>query len=394
MSDIQQKSFDEVFDGFDRGGSAGDRAGIPSGAGGDGYDEFAGVAVGPQPPAPGGRGRRRRPRWVTVVVVLLAVAVVLGGVAEVGLNYWQGSLDKNIERFGDPFRAIPKAERPAADPVAGDAMNLLLLGSDSRISAGRPQDWQSGAQRTDAIMVLHIPADRKSAQVISIPRDSWVSVPGKGYNKINSGFSFGGPSLMVRTVESLTGVRIDHVVIIDFTGFQKITDALGGVRICVPKRVSDRIGDIGAGCQVMDGETALQYVRQRKTLANGDFDRVRRQQNWIRQVVKKLNSKGTLTNPFTLNSALDALTSATATDNGFTIDLMSDIALSYQGVSASNVQFFTAPLADPPTGTEGAQSVVYLDTAQNTTLWQAVRKDRVNAWIAEHNPRVLGETVR
>ena len=276
------------------------------------------------------------------------------------------------------------------DPVAGDALNILLLGSDSRISAGNPQDWVSGAQRTDAIMLLHLAADRKSASVVSIPRDSWVDIPGRGMNKINAAFSFGGPSLMIRTVESVTGVHIDHVVVIDFTGFKQITDALGGVKICVPKTVSDGIGTVKAGCQIMNGETALQYVRQRKTLAGGDFDRVRRQQNWIRQVMRKLAAGSTLSNPMKLNSALDALTSSTATDDAFTIDDMYDLALDYQGVDVSEVAFFTAPLADPATGYEGAQSVVYLDDAQNTLLWKAYREDKVNAYIAEYTPRVLG----
>lgn len=358
-----------------------------------------GAPGGPSDPsAPGSRGdgrperkRRRGVRALAIVGVLLLL-MVAGGVG--GLFWWRSSLDSNIERFGDPFKAINGTTRPQADPAAGDAMNILLLGSDSRISAGNPNDWKAGAQRTDAIMVLHIPADRKSAQVISIPRDSWVDIPGRGKNKINAGFSFGGPSLMVQTIESVTGVRIDHVVIIDFTGFQHITDALGGVQICVPKKVVQGDMVIQAGCQNMDGETALTYVRQRKTLKEGDFDRVRRQQNWIRAVIRKLASRGTLTNPFKFNDALDALTSATATDNAFTIDVMQDVALSYRGVEPSDVSFFTAPLANPATGFEGKASVVYLDPAQNKLLWQAVRSDKVSDYIAKYQPNLLGENVR
>lgn len=395
MSDIRERSFDEVFDGFEGG-----RPATPPG----GYDELSGVDYSREVGMAGEPPRRRRdrrrflggwPRWAKVVAVLTAAAVVVGVGFEVAVSQWKKSLDQNIERIGDPFQAIPKTERATVDPVAGDAMNILLLGSDSRISAGNPQDWVSGAQRTDAIMVLHLAADRKSASVVSLPRDSWVTVPGHGKNKINAAFSLGGPSLMIRTVESVTGVRIDHVVVIDFTGFKEITDALGGVKICVPKTVSDGIGVVKAGCQVMDGETALQYVRQRKTLAGGDFDRVRRQQNWIRQVMKKLAARGTLTNPMKLNSALDALTSSTATDDAFTIDDMYDLALDYQGVDVGDIAFFTAPLAKPSTGYEGSQSVVYLDDAQNALLWKAYREDKVNAYIAEYAPRVLGaDTVR
>lgn len=386
MSDIRERSFDDVFNGFE---------GADRPTAGDSYDLQGPLDGAPPPPAPRRRGWFGRwPRWAKVVSVLVAAALVVGVGFEVAVTQWKKSLDSNIERFGDPFTAIPQDQRATADPVAGDAMNILLLGSDSRVSAGNPEDWKAGAQRTDAIMVLHLAADRKSASVTSLPRDSWVTIPGRGKNKINAAFSLGGPSLMVRTVESVTGVRIDHVVVIDFTGFKSLTDALGGVKICVPKTVSDKIGTIQAGCQQMDGTTALEYVRQRKTLAGGDFDRVRRQQNWIRQVLKKLASRGTLTNPMKLNSALDALTSATATDDAFTIDEISDLALSYQGASVDDISFFTAPLATPATGREGSQSVVYLDDAQGKLLWTAVRKDRVNAYIAEYNPKVLGQTVR
>jgi LCP family protein required for cell wall assembly len=377
VSDIRERSFDDVFDGFD----------------GDASREVADGGT-PQRGRRGRRGRTSRwPRWVKVVAILGTAALVVGVGFKVAVNEWQKSLDKNIERFGDPFQAIPKSDRATVDPVAGDAANILLLGSDSRVSAGNPEDWTAGGQRTDAIMILHLTADRKTASVTSIPRDSWVDIPGHGKNKINAAFSFGGPTLMVRTVESLTGVRIDHVVVIDFTGFKEITDALGGVRICVPKTVSDKIGTVKAGCQTMGGEEALQYVRQRKTLAGGDFDRVRRQQNWIRAVLKKLSARGTLTNPLKLNSALDALTSATASDDAFTIDEMSDIALDYQGADVNDVAFFTAPLASPSTGKEGSQSVVYLDDAQGKILWEAVRKDKVDEYITTYKPRVLGQKV-
>ncbi len=193
----------------------------------------------------------------------------------------QHDLDQNIERIGDPFGPLVEEERPKA--VVADAMNILLLGSDSRISTD-PGAWIRGAQRTDAIMVAHIPADRSAVTVTSIPRDSWVSIPGNGKNKINAAFSFGGPTLMVKTVEKYTGVRIDHVVIVDFEGFKDITDELDGVRINVAASTSDERSAFAAGPQTMDGETALKYVRQRHNLPGGDFDRVKRQQNWIRAV--------------------------------------------------------------------------------------------------------------
>ena len=140
-------------------------------------------------------------------------------------------------------------------------------------------------------MVVHVQADRKAAYVVSIPRDSWVTIPGHGKAKINAAFSWGGPSLMVRTVESVTGVPIDHVVVADFTGFKTAhRPARRRRHQAIPQATSDERHTWTAGVHHMDGEEALDYVRQRHNLPNGDFDRVRRQQNWIRAVLRKLGS--------------------------------------------------------------------------------------------------------
>ena len=302
--------------------------------------------------------------------------------------------ERNIRRMGDPFKDIPTKVRPSTDPVAADAVNILMLGSDSRVSAGDPTQWAVGAQRTDAIMLFHIAADRKSAYVMSIPRDSWVAIPGHGTAKINAAFSWGGPSLLVRTVEQVTGIRVDHLAIVDFDGFKQITDALGGVTITVPETVSSSQGTIRAGTYTMDGQTALTYVRQRYNLPGGDFDRVKRQQNWIRAVMVKLMSQGTLTNPFKLNDAMTALTRSMEVDDAFTFDQMQDLALSARGLRAADVRFFTVPVAGTGWSPDHQQAIVHLDPAADAVLWQAVRTDRVGAWIAAHRPELLGATVR
>jgi LCP family protein required for cell wall assembly len=274
-------------------------------------------------------------------------------------------------------------------------VNILMLGSDSRVSAGDPSQWAAGAQRTDAIMLLHLTADRKSAYVMSIPRDSWVNVPGHGTNKVNSAFSLGGPTLMVQTIEQLTNVRIDHVTIVDFEGFKQITDALGGVTITVPKTVtSDKQGTIKAGTYTMDGETALTYVRQRYNLPGGDFDRVKRQQNWIRAVMLKLMSQGTLTNPFKLNSAMNALTKSLSIDDAFTSDEMRDLALSARGLRAGDVTFLTVPVAGTGWSPDHEQSIVNLDKEAGAGLFEAIRKDEVGTWMASNTTNTLGDTVR
>jgi LCP family protein required for cell wall assembly len=338
--------------------------------------------------------RRRRRRWAYVAGGM-ALALALSGLGVLYLvDRAKERYNANITRFAAPV--IPEAGRPA--PAAADAggkkpLNFLLLGSDSRISAGDPLDWKAGAQRTDAIMLVHVQADRKGAFVISIPRDSWVEIPGRGEAKINAGFSFGGPTLMMQTVESVTDVRLDHMLILDFQGFKDVTDTLGGVKICVPKQVDDIQGTIKKGCQIMDGETALRYVRQRKTLAGGDFDRVKRQQNWIRAVMRKVSDNNMLASPVQLNTALELLTQSMATDEGFTLDDMEEIASSLKDAETNHVKFFTAPVDGTGRSADG-QSIVLLDTDKGATLWQAVRDDKVFEWIKEYKPQMLGSTTR
>ncbi len=349
---------------------------------------------------PDGRPRRRRRlrgrRGVLIIFgTLFGLLGLLAGGAFLTFNHLKAGYDRNIQRFGDPFKAIPQASRPTTDAAASGAVNILLLGSDSRVSAGDPSQWTIGGQRTDAIMVLHIPANRKGAYIVSIPRDSWVTIPGHGPAKINAGFSFGGPTLMVETIESVTGVRIDHVAIVDFDGFKQITDALGGVKITVPKTVTSKVqGTIKAGTYTMDGATALTYVRQRYNLPGGDFDREKRQQNWMRAMMVKLMSKGTLTNPFTLNDVLSAVTKSLSTDDAFSIDQMQGLALSLRSVRSADVKFMTVPIQGTGWSPDHKQSIVVLDKQADAGLWSAVRKDSVSQWIATHDANLLGQTVR
>jgi LCP family protein required for cell wall assembly len=341
---------------------------------------------------PGDPKPRRRGRLAfRLLGISLVIGLVLAG-GGIGVALWlQRGYNQNIERIGDPFGPLIETERPKA--VATGAMNILLLGSDSRISTD-PGAWIRGAQRTDAIMIAHVPADRSAVTVTSIPRDSWVTVPGHGKNKINAGFSFGGPTLMVKTVEKLTGVRIDHVVIVDFEGFKDITDELDGVRINVAKATSDERSNFAAGPQTMDGETALKYVRQRHNLPGGDFDRVKRQQNWIRAVALKTLDKGTLTSPLKLNAVLNSLTRSIAADDSFSIGKMRSLAISLRDVRGNDLTFLTAPVAGTGRSPDGKQSIVNLDGSANRALWKAVANDDLDGWLAANPDAALGRSVR
>jgi len=345
----------------------------------------------PRPPA---RARRRRRRWPFVVAGLLVVVGALAGGGWLTVHQAVSRYDHNIERFGDPFAQIPTADRPVRTTATG-AMNVLLLGSDSRISGGDPTQWVYGGQRTDAIMLVHVPADRKGTTVVSIPRDSWVPIPGHGTAKINAAFSWGGPPLMVRTVEQLTGVHVDHVAIADFTGFKDLTDELGGVDIRIPAATKDERATWTAGLHHMNGEEALDYVRQRHNLPGGDFDRVKRQQAWIRAVAHQLTSAGTLTNPLALNDALTTLSKSVATDSQFGIGQIGDLVTSLAGIGGSHsLVFMTVPTAGTGWSPDHTQSIVNLDVRAGNQLWTAVRQDKVPAWIEQNRPQLLPQTVR
>jgi len=244
------------------------------------------------------------------------------------------------------------------------------------------------------LVVLHLSADGRSAAMVSIPRDSWVAVPGYGTTEVNAAFAYGGAPLAVQTVEQLTGVRIDHVVAIDSSGFARVTDALGGVRICVPKTVSDQIGTVQAGCQVMDGAQALEHVRQRKTLPGADFDRQRRQQNWMRSVIADATDRQLLSDPVELTAVVRELAGSVLTDDGLGEPQLLPLALAHRDLRADDVAFLQAPLADPATGTEGSQSVVYLDAGAGAELWQALKTDDVGSWVTAHPDAELADTVR
>ncbi len=361
---------------------------VHSDDGDSGYRDADGSVLYEPDPAPP-RSRTR------LAVVLLTVLALLVGGGFLGATLWvdrfTSGLDDKIERFGDPFADIPAVERPAVGPTI-DAVNILLVGSDSRISAGDPTQWVAGSQRTDAIMLLHIPADRRHAFVMSIPRDSWVDIPGHGQNKVNAAFSFGGPSLMIRTIEQLTNVRVDHFVLVDFTGFVEITDALGGVDIQIPRATGWKKTQFQSGLQHMDGETALKYVRQRHDLPGGDFDRVKRQQNWTRAIARAILERGMLDN---LNDSgpMDALAAAVSTDDGFTMDKIQELAGEMRGMSPKDMVFFTIPVQGTGRSPDGTQSVVLLDPEADRRLWEAVQSDRVDDWVERFSTDTLGDVV-
>jgi LCP family protein required for cell wall assembly len=327
-------------------------------------------------PAP---GRRRRRVKRILLISGLAVVVLIGGLALAGFLYIR-SVDHSVKRI-DAFTGVPASSRPSPPAEAVGAENLLILGSDTR------DPGNTTGSRSDTIILAHLPKDRKSAQLISIPRDTWVYVPkssttpyGNTHAKINAAYAWGGVPLVVQTVEGFTGVRIDHVAIVDFAGFKEIIDALGGVDIYVDQSFTsthslnaDGRRTFTKGMQHMDGAAALDYSRERYSFADGDFARIRHQQEMIKAVLDKAASGGLLTNPVRLNALLRSTANAVQVDK--TLSLF-DTAAQLRGLGSSDLKFFTSP--SKGTGMVGDQSVVFADDAKDKVLFDAVRRDAVD----------------
>lgn len=334
------------------------------------------------------RGFLRRHRaFTSFVAVGLVVLLAFGA--------WVAYL---LVQVGDVPRFdldVDGEERPAA--VEGKGVNILLAGADNENAAGSlaealeqsPDDWDPGVFRSDTLMVLHVDADRKHAQVISIPRDTYLEVPGHGKTKVNAAFSFGGPSLMVATIEKYTGIRIDHVAMVDLDGFANISDAVGGVRIYIPQTVTDSARGITwqQGWQTVKGEQALSYVRQRKGLPGGDFDRVQRQQNFLRALLDKVASTGTLGNPIKVTRLVSDLSGYLNLDSGFSTGEVRDLAIGGRGLRPADIAFATIPITGTPT-IDGA-SVVTADDALVRTMFKAIADDDWAGFAAQHDVTLL-----
>ena len=342
-------------------------------AGQAGAEESAPEAATESPP--------RRRRWRRIALISFLVVVLLGGAGMVAGGLYYRSIESSIERV-DAFEGVPEESRPQV--VAKGAMNIMLLGSDSR----DPEN--TSGSRTDTIILAHLPKDRSSAQLISIPRDTWVSVPkspaGRGGRdaKINAAFAWGGVPLMVQAVEKFTGVRIDHVTMVDFAGFKEIVDALGGVEITVDKGFTSRHSlnpdgrrEFVAGKQTMDGAAALDYARERYAFADGDFTRIKHQQQVIKAILDTAASGGTLSSPTRLNSFVRATADAVAVDESMSLV---DFAMELRHLRGGNLDFFTCPTKG--TGRIGTESVVLADTAKAKVLFDAVRRDSVPEIVA------------
>jgi LCP family protein required for cell wall assembly len=260
-------------------------------------------------------------------------------------------------------------------------LNILVAGIDERSGLTRRQQLllhvgrSTGETNTDTLMVVHVPADHRYVKVVSLPRDSWVNIPGHGMNKINAALGIGGAPLMVRTVEQDTGLPISDYVEVNFLAFVKVIDALGGVNICLPYAVHDRYSGLrmSAGMHHVNGITALEYARDRHSFAASDLSRIQDQQQLISSALTEAISSGVLANPVRLGSFLSAASAAIKVDQGFNVVSLAD---ELRGISPSQITFTTVPLASANYTTPTGQSAVLWDSSAASALFAALQGDR------------------
>lgn len=266
----------------------------------------------PSPPRPRRTSGRRWFRTLALVLLIVSLLVVAG---VLGLTLW---FDSAVHRA---TVLVDYQERP----TPGRGTNWLLVGSDSRqdLTAEQQQDLATGGDvgsgRTDTIMLVHLPGfgSGSPATLISIPRDSYVPIPGHGRDKINAAFAMGGAALLAQTVEQATGLRLDHYAEVGFGGFAELVDALGGVTVCPAEPISDPLAglDLPAGCQQLHGRSALGYVRSRAT-PRADLDRMVHQRQFMSAVLQRAGSPAVWLNPWRWYSVPRAAAAALTVDRG------------------------------------------------------------------------------
>lgn len=343
-------------------------------------------------------GTRKHHRLRNAIIGALCCLLVLLMIPFGAFLFLEHRLSSNIDRLPGVFAGLDHRPAKPLGP-AGQAVNILLVGTDRRSpvattgSDARATDWVVGAQRSDALMILHISSDRQSATIVSIPRDTWVNIPGYGMGKINAAFSYGGASLAVQTVESFTGVRIDHLAVVDWTGFAALIDSVGGIEVTVPQTVTDSVRGItwDAGEHHLDGAQALDYVGQRYGLPRGDLDRVARQQVVLRTLMQDALHQEMRKDPRMLYDFLETITQHLSVDSDWSTTDMLSLIVSMRSFRSANISYLTMPVAG--FGRQGGQSVVYADRRAASSLWGAVIGDEVSAWETDHQRRLTPSVV-
>ncbi|MFF5533901.1 LCP family protein [Streptomyces cinerochromogenes] len=322
--------------------------------------DTAGRPLGPGPGAGAsatgdGLARRRRRRWLRGGA--LGAAVLLAAAAGAGWAVY-AKLSANITADDAAAAELARYERERPTALVKDAQNILLIGSDTRAGDGNAKYGRDlGSERSDTTILLHLAADRHSATAVSLPRDLMVDIPGcrqadgrrsdPVFAMFNHAFQVGGSACTIRTVEKLTGIRVDHHMVVDFHGFKEMVDAVDGVEVCLKEPIDDKAAQLRlpAGKVTLDGEQALGFVRARKSLGNGsDTERMERQQRFLGALVNKVQSNDVLLNPVKLYPVLDAATSALTTDPELaSLRGLYQLVRGLRDIPTDRTQFLTVP---------------------------------------------------
>ncbi|MEP7035695.1 MAG: LCP family protein [Actinomycetota bacterium] len=324
----------------------------------------------PTSPTPPGSRPRHRVRLVLLVVALVVVAW-LAFMVWVPFHAW-GAVSR--------IDASPNGSRP----TASKGYDYVLVGSDSRegLTPAQQRLLRTGStkvaegKRTDSIILVHVPSGGGKAALISLPRDSYLPIPGHGHNKINAAYSLGGPRLLVQTIEGVTGVRIDGYVEIGFGGFASVVDSLGGVDICVKHAMDDPKAGINLkpGCQTLNGPKALGYVRARYSDPLGDIGRVQRQRQFLGAIMHKAASPSTVLIPWRYYAFADSAGAGLTVGDDTTLRDVTRVLQAIRSVSGGQGLSLTVPVSNPALPTHVGSAVKW-DTAKARALFTAIKND-------------------
>jgi LCP family protein required for cell wall assembly len=322
----------------------------------------------PSPPQSGSRRSRRR---TIMLCVALLVVGWLAFMIWVPFHAWAG-----VQRINtDPGGARPSASK---------GFDYVLVGSDSREGLTRAQQKQlhtgstkvSEGKRTDSIILVHVPSGGGKPAMISLPRDSYVPIPGHGKNKINAAYTLGGPKLLVKTIEQVTDLRIDGYVEIGFGGFASVVDSLDGVDICVARPMKDRRAGINlqAGCQTLKGPDALGYVRARYSDPLGDIGRAKRQRQFLGAIMHKAVSPSTALIPWRYYGFSTTAGAGLTVGEDTSLRDVTRVLQAMRSVSGSDGLSLTVPISNPALATNVGSAVKW-DSPRASELFTAIKKD-------------------
>ncbi|MER6943329.1 LCP family protein [Nonomuraea sp. NPDC000554] len=326
--------------------------------GGDAYGGVRLVAGRKRRPSRSAKARRRN--------------LIMAGLLSTGVLVGTGVLWATPQQIGFVDAGV-------SDSAPRGAMNILLVGVDKRDDLTRQQQIQlklgrEVGQRTDTMMVIHLSEDHSRVTVVSLPRDTWTTIPGKGEHKINSAYQFGGPKLTKQTVEQVTGLPIHRYIEVNVLGFIDVVDSLGGVTVCTPVPIKDpKAGlDLAAGTHELQGAQALGYARTRAT-ARSDLDRIDRQQQVISALLNRALSAGTLANPARLAAFVNSTLRTVKVDPD---DGLIGLATQLRDVSLDNVKFASVPLADVNYKAPTGESAVLWDKPAAQEMFRLIGSDQ------------------